>query len=112
MHSERDPMMIFSDMRGAFEGGDSSSPKERVYAVRDAMLTHRERELISEVSEPDDRTELDFLEIVDVIEDIFESSGYHAPEVFFEEVHAPIGQSVLRQCEIAAINAAHRNGTF
>jgi hypothetical protein len=110
MSAKRDPIAVLGDMQGAFAGGPDA--RGRVLAVRDAMLVPRERELIATVTEPDPRDEGEWDALDALVRHRLSSAVFTAPEIFFHKEHMQIGQAVLRQCEIDAINRAHHDGTF
>jgi hypothetical protein len=103
--SARNPVDVFVEMRAAFD--NCSDPRTRVLRVRDAMLSEAEREAAASVAEPDERGDDEWVEMDRFIGSQLDSARWTAPEVLFHKQHRAIGQAILRQCEIAAINKAY-----
>jgi hypothetical protein len=106
----RNPISVLGDMQGAFDHG--ADARARVLAVRDAMLTTRERELIAAVTERDEREASEWDALDAFVRGRLQSALFTAPEILFRKEISDVGQAVLRQCEIEAINRAHLDGTF
>jgi hypothetical protein len=103
--SARNPIDVFEAMHAAHRSG--ADARARVLAVREAMLTATEIVAVASVVDADDRTDADWAALDRVVARLLESSRFTAPELLFAKPHREIGQAILRQCEIEAINRAY-----
>lgn len=102
MSAARNPVDVLASMQSAFASKDT--PRDRVLAVRDAMLTLAERVAVDRVAESDQRSDVEFAALEDVIRSHLDASRYTVPELFFRIHHAGIANAILRPEEIASIN--------